>query len=621
MSADTGHPDPVGGDDGKSPVGEGVSASGRGAGGGSEAGTQNGNPGASNAVVRLRPKPDSEIDRAAARFPLTDLGNAERFVLRFGADFRFVAEWGWLWYDGARWMLLSEEKDRVPAAVMQAVFATVRAIKNEAVLVRRSGVKTEPPPHFDAAQVAAHDAQMADCLDYLIDAKKGVYFSDKVAEWARSSESAARLSCIATLAKAFDGISAKVDDFDADRMAINCQNGTLRIERRKVKRSAEEVAAGKSVWKVDGWQIRCDKHNRDDLITKITNVAYKPNASAPVYDAFINTVQPDATMRRFIMQWGGLSLTGDIGEQKLAFFYGQGRNGKGTWVEAVAYLAGDYAGSLPIESLLDNGKRRGDQATPDIARLPGVRFLRVSEPSKGAVLNEGLVKMVTGGDPVDARHLNKGLFTFLPEFKMTISGNQKPAIRDESDGIWRRMQLVPWNVQIAREDIDKDLPTKLRQEAEGIFARLIAGLLDWKANGLIEPDEVRMATSKYRDDSDAIGKFLRQCCLLGEDTRARPMRTRKKELFELYTAWAQSGGHFEFKNRQFSKAMEAKGFVDMHSNGEWWVGVSAQVTRHDIEQGVWSAVDNAENVGEYGDGDSSAPFGPDDDLPDWYGAE
>ncbi len=92
-------------------------------------------------------------------------------------------------------------------------------------------------------------------------------------------------------------------------------------------------------------------------------------------------------MRRFILQWFGLSLTGDIGEQKLAFFYGSGRNGKGTAVEAVAHIAGDYAGSIPIESFLDNGiKRRGDQATPGLARLPGVRSFAPSSRIRGRYL-------------------------------------------------------------------------------------------------------------------------------------------------------------------------------------------------------------------------------------------
>lgn len=584
-------PDPNQGREGeKNPVGGGATLSNMGGAGGGQ------NSEADRKLLQLRPKPVPDIDRAAARFPLTDLGNAERFALRYGANFRFCPELGWFRWDNRRWELLSEEKDRLPAPVMQAVFATVRAIKNEAVLVHESGIRDT-----DGSDPEGH------AMDIVIDAKKGVRLSDKIMEWARTSESAAKLGCIATLVKSFDGIVVKVSDFDADRMAINCLNGTLRIEKVRRKRPAADIEGGKSEWHMV-WDIVRHDHKREDLITKITRVNYQPKALSPIYDAFFQKLQPDPVMRRFICQWGGLSMTGDIGEQKLAFFYGQGRNGKGTWVETVAHIAGDYAGSLPIESLLDNGKRRGDQATPDIARLPGVRFLRVSEPSKGAVLNEGLVKMVTGGDPVDARHLNKGLFTFLPEFKMLISGNQKPAIRDTSDGIWRRMQLVPWDVQIPVGEVDKRLVEKLQAEGTGIFARLMEGLLDWRINGLIEPEAVRMATSQYRDDSDDLGKFLRECCLLGEDSKARPWRARVTDLYELFEAWANQTGSYVHNSRQFSKAIGAKGFKTLHSNGSWWLGIQAVVYLEDLKAGNWTAADVD------GGGSSVAPI---DDGEDW----
>jgi P4 family phage/plasmid primase-like protien len=563
-----GTPNPDNGQGHDAPVGEGV---------GDDAG------GSGRVLQLLRPRRCADIDRACASFPLTDLGNAERFVRRYGDDFRFCAELGWFRWDTRRWVLLSEERDRLPALVMQAVFLTVRAIKNEAFLVRESGVHNS-----NSADDA--DAPDKDAMDHVIDAKKGILYSDKIAEWARTSEGAGRINCIAALAKVFENIAVDVIGFDADRMAINCQNGTLRIERASRKRDPSEIAAGKSEWH-SVWTVKLKPHDRRDMITKIAAVTYKPKARSPVYDAFMETVQPDPAMRRFIAQWGGLSLTGNIGEQKLAFFYGQGRNGKGTWVEAIAYVAGDYAGSLPIESLLDNGKRRGDQATPDIARLPGVRFLRVSEPSKGAVLNEGLVKMVTGGDPVDARHLNKGLFTFLPEFKMTISGNNKPAIKDTSDGIWRRMQLVPWAIKIADADVDRRLGDKLQDEGSGIFARLIEGLLDWSVNGLIEPDAVRMATSEYRDDSDDLGRFLRECSIIGEDLPSRPFRVRKTDLFALFGAWAVQTGSYERTSRQFSKAMQAKGFKEKHSDGSWWLGVMGVVQVDDVKAGIWTAAD------------------------------
>ena len=84
---------------------------------------------------------DPELDLACARFKLTDMGNAERWRVRHGANFRFCAEIGWFAWDGRRWKLLSEEKDALPAEVMQSVFATVRAIGNEAVIVAATGCR------------------------------------------------------------------------------------------------------------------------------------------------------------------------------------------------------------------------------------------------------------------------------------------------------------------------------------------------------------------------------------------------------------------------------------------------------------------------------------------------
>jgi P4 family phage/plasmid primase-like protien len=543
-------------------------------------------------VVALRPLADADLDRVCARFPMTDLGNAERFVHRYGNEFRFCAELGWFRWDGRRWLLLSEEARSLPAEVFQAACHVVRAIKNEAKLVRESGERPDVPRGLTGEALEAFEREHAGCMDWTVDVKgnRAIMFSDKLAEWARSSEALGKIIATAECAKKQAAIVAKVDDFDRERMAINVLNGTLRLERVRRKRPPEDVAAGKSAWH-SPWALVLHPHNRDDFITKLADVEYRPAAKSPVYEAFLATVQPKPEMRRFLAQWGGLSLTGDTGEQKLAFFYGSGSNGKGTWVETVARIAGDYAGSVKIATLLEQGKKSGDQATPGIARLPGVRFLRVSEPSKGAVLDEGLVKELTGEDPIDARMLNKGFFTFFPEFKITISGNNKPVIKDTSDGIWRRMQLVPWEADIPRDQRDKGLKDKLYAERDGIFAWLMRGLLDWRKHGLIEPEDVRLATSEYRDDSDTIGRFLRQTCEIGEDSRARPWRVPKRDLFELYQAWCHQTGSYEMAERAFSKEMSAKRFKEKHSNGAWWIGVQPTVLLEDLKGGHWTAAD------------------------------
>jgi phage/plasmid-associated DNA primase len=124
-----------------------------------------------------------------------------------------------------------------------------------------------------------------------------------------------------------------------------------------------------------------------------------------------------------------LCRPGDTGEHKLWFNYGRGRNGKSTTIDSWCSALGDYSGTIGIESFLDQGiKKRGDAATPDLAKLGGVRMLRASEPERGAKLNSALIKAATGGEPMSVRALHRGFFDLMPRFKLLMSGNSKPAI-------------------------------------------------------------------------------------------------------------------------------------------------------------------------------------------------
>ncbi|MEH3046492.1 phage/plasmid primase, P4 family [Sphingomonas adhaesiva] len=544
---------------------------------------------------RIAPVRDDEADRACAMMAMTDLGNAERFWRRHGWRFRFCPELGWFVWDDRRWELLSEEKDRVPGKVSLAVFETVRAIRHEADLVEASGLREELPDDASAEQRAA-------TLDFIYrwrgagDSKVPVYYSEMLRDHAKSSEGANRLGCIANLVKSFESIAIRADAMDVDRMAINVLNGTLRLVQEG-KRWAVVEGRLKPITVGDRWGLRLDPHRPDDLISKVANVVFDPSQDCAVYDDFLATVQPDEKMRRFLHQWGGLSLTGDIGEQKLAFFHGKGRNGKSTLVDLWGHLTGDYGGSVAIETLLDQGKgRKGGDATPDLARLPGIRFLRTSEPEKGAKLAEALIKLITGGEPIDARHLNKGFFTFLPSFKVTVSGNHKPKITGHDDGIWRRVMLVPWDVQIPADKVDKRLPDKLREVASGVLNRLLDGLLDWREHGLIEPDSVKAATAKYREQSDQLGRFLEDCIQVREGARSK-----SSELFALYSAWAKANGAHEWQQSGFTGAMEDRGFENKRSNGIQWLGIEM----------VKQPSDFAEAPRQ----DDDAPPYSDDDMP------
>jgi putative DNA primase/helicase len=279
-------------------------------------------------------------------------------------------------------------------------------------------------------------------------------------------------------------------------------------------------------------------------------------------------------MRIFLHQWGGLSLTGDVGEQKLAFFHGKGSNGKSVLIDAWSYVAGDYGETVPIETFLDQGKaRNAGQATPDLAILPGVRMLRTSEPEKNSKLAEALIKLATGGEPIQARHLNRDFFKFYPQFKLTISGNYRPSISGADEGIWRRMQLVPFMVTIPKEERDVHLGEKLRQEASGILNRLLDGLRQWCDSGLTVPEAVTSATADYRSASDPLGRFLSACVVESSGDRVQ-----SSALYAVFEAWCKASGEATWKQKGFSMAMEERGFKRKQSDVMWFLDI--KLIRH-----------------------------------------
>jgi putative DNA primase/helicase len=457
-----------------------------------------------------------DLDSWCAWRPLTDLGNAERFKARFGQDYLYTVAGGWLVWDGKRWEPHFHGKP--PARLLLAVQACVRAIQGEAAAVSN--------PKRRKTLLA----------------------------WAKTSEGRDKINAVVSLFQPM--VTVRDDVFDHDPLLFNVQNGTLRFSKSD-----------------DGyWGAELLPHRREDMITKIGGVAYDRAASCPTYDTWLEMFQPDAEVRGFIHRWNGLSLTG-VRVQKLVQSYGTGGNGKGTAAELYATIAGDYAGTINIESLLATNARSGQGASPDIAKLPGMRMLRVTEPEEGALLAEALVKRLTGGDPIDARHNYGPFFTFKPVFKMTLQGNYKLKIKGNDAGIWRRMRLLKWGVTIPEDQMRDDFSDGLQAELPGILNRLVAGALDYLQHGLSEPDAVKEATAEYRDESDPVGQFVALC------VRASPgTRVGSRALHEVYKAWAVWSGNVDRTGRplselKFGERMETARFTRIKSGSVWWLDI------------------------------------------------
>jgi putative DNA primase/helicase len=505
-------------------------------------------------------------DLACARLPLTDLGNAQRFVKRHGADFLFVAQWGWLAWDGRRWNLGNAD-----GLVARAVHDTIFAIRGE------------------AEALAGSDD------DFVIDPAKGLKLSDKIRSWGVASQSNAHVSCIAKLAQPY--VEAEAGDFDRDPMAFNALNGTLRFARRGEAEGGEE-----------GGESDCvsfTAHDRADRITRLAGVLYDPEAVCPVYDASLARVQPAAAMRRHLHCWGGVSLTGDISCQRMAFWYGRGGNMKSTLLDAWAFVAGDYATTIAVESFLDQGRtRRGDQATPDLAALTGVRMLKTSEPERGAKLAEALIKTATGDEVLKVRHLNKEFFQLQVAFHLTMFGNYKPQISGTDDGIWRRVMFVRWLVQVPEAERDPGLLRKLKREASGILNRLLDGVRDYVDRGLVLPDEVLAATAAFRMESDPLGRFVEVCL-----ERREGARIQSSQLYRLYQAWCVANSEKAWSATSFGRAMGEIGFARKQSNVMFWLDLAAKRSVFDFVVNPEATPDKWQAKRQEGDGEAGSDSG------------
>ena len=204
-----------------------------------------------------------------------------------------------------------------------------------------------------------------------------------------------------------------------------------------------------------------------------------------------------------------------------------------------------------------------------LARLSGIRTVFMRESRDGAYLDEGLVKTLTGQDPIVARNPYERPFQFIPEFKTIIETNHPPRIRGRDHAIWRRLIRVPWNLIVDEEKKDLYLGEKLEAESSGILRWMIDGAGDWYAEMLRIPRKIADATQIYKDETDILRDFL--CDFVQMPQAKAPAG----DLFDRYRNWAQTAGVKSMSAPSFKKAMEERGFIWRRTNhSRYFEGIS-----------------------------------------------
>ncbi|MFB8509228.1 phage/plasmid primase, P4 family [Enterococcus durans] len=424
-------------------------------------------------------------------FSYDDTGNAERFMNVYGtlARYSYINK-RFYYYDGKYWQ--TDNTGEIPKMIDNVV----DIIKNEKVLIPE------------------------DCDD-----------PEKIEEAFRKHVKRSRGNAgkKAMKEQIMHRMPVLPEEFDSDITLMNTQNGYLNL--------------------VDG---ALHEHDINKMFTRISNIEYTDKIDAPQWEEFLNQIfDNDKELIRYVQKAVGYSLTGSTREQCMFVLFGAGSNGKSVFLDTISHIMGSYATNMQADTIMIKGPSGG--ANTDIARLKGARLVTSSEPNEGVRMDEGLVKQLTGGDKVTARFLYGEEFEFTPEFKLWLATNHKPIIRGTDDGIWRRMNLIPFTIQIPDHKKDKNLKHKLKRESIGILNWIVEGCLLWQREGLKRPKIVEEASKEYREEMDVTSAFVNDCCEL-----AIGAKVSARELFQAYKTWADDNGQYSMSSTKFGKEMGNK---------------------------------------------------------------
>jgi putative DNA primase/helicase len=267
-------------------------------------------------------------------------------------------------------------------------------------------------------------------------------------------------------------------------------------------------------------------------------------------------VLPDEEVRTYVQKAIGQALTGVADEQAFYINHGVGDNGKNTLYDIILTMLGDYGDTMSIDVLME--KRNGGGASPELAKLKGIRFAVASESDENQRLKPGLIKRLTGDKYIEARALYRDPMKFERTHTLFMHVNHRPEIGDTGHAMWRRVRLIPWTIRIPAHEKDRRLPYKLGQELSGILNWALAGYRLYVEEGLEPPAAVQEATDEYRKDMDKLGQFIDDTCVTGQPD----LHVTKRRLYDSYSVWCGNNGVFPVQERKFSEKMYEKDFED-----------------------------------------------------------
>ena len=335
------------------------------------------------------------------------------------------------------------------------------------------------------------------------------------------------------------------------------------------------------------WILNTQKLEWDNqmIISKCTNIDYiaisdpKFSKTRDEINLFINQIFPNEELRDYMWQHLASCLIGTNENQTFNIYTGSGCNGKSKLVDLMSKGMGDYKATVPI-TMITQGRKSIGSTSSEVVQLKGIRYAVMQEPSKGDKINEGIMKEITGGDPIQGRALFQESITFTPQFKLVVCTNTLFDIKSNDDGTWRRIRVCDFMSKFVDnpfgdEDkfpadnfpfqfkIDKKIDEKFAVWAPIFMSMLIE--VGFKTKGNVKDTQVVLAKSdKYREGQDYLSEFANEKIIKKTDSKVT-----KTELIEEFKNWYSN----QYGRASLPKAREITDYMDKRYgkplSGKW----------------------------------------------------
>jgi P4 family phage/plasmid primase-like protien len=311
------------------------------------------------------------------------------------------------------------------------------------------------------------------------------------------------------------------------------------------------------------------------MTTKIPYIEYDEDRDAFTLgeiNTFLDQLFPNPSLRAYMLEHLAGALIGANKNQSFNIYKGSGRNGKSKLTDLMSICMGQYKGTVPI-TLITQKRTSIGSTSSEVAQLKGVRLAIMQEPSKGDKINEGIMKEITGGDPIQARALFKDTITFVPQFTLCVCTNTDFEDLNNDDGTWRRIKEINFeakfldkpyeNPKFPEKDykyqfaVDYDINEKFSRWAPVFMSMLVK--VAYTTQGVVRDcPEVIRASEKLRKRQDYMTRFYDACIrpkangqLMKQDVTAQLKLWMDLEI-------GSGGGKGKLTNQEIFAFMDAK---------------------------------------------------------------